>query len=185
MYREAKHMKLPKMKELREKQGLTQKGFGDIFGVSEATVSNYENGKRDPDLDSLCQIADYFDVSLDMLVRGKEKTRPNPASIRSKMDKLTDLYLSEVITKEDYLTRYEPLKTALKDAESAPKPVPPEVVKSLTASYDSWSRAARKAFWSRLLVKIIPQEDGTFRPYFDRSDNEQLLLSFIVKMSTN
>lgn len=118
-------------------------------------------------------------------VSAKEKTRPNPASIRLKMDKLTDLYLSEVITKEDYLTRYEPLKTALKDAESAPKPVPPEVVKSLTASYDSWSRAARKAFWSRLLVKIIPQEDGTFRPYFDRSDNEQLLLSFIVKMSTN
>lgn len=68
-------MKLPKMKELREKQGLTQKGFGDIFGVSEATVSNYENGKRDPDLDSLCQFADYFDVSLDMLVRGKEKDR--------------------------------------------------------------------------------------------------------------
>ena len=118
-------------------------------------------------------------------VSAKEKTRPNPASIRLKMDKLTDLYLSEVITKEDYLTRYEPLKTALKDAESAPKPVPPEAVKSLTASYDSWSRAARKAFWSRLLVKIIPQEDGTFRPYFDRSDNEKLLLSFIVKMSTN
>ena len=74
-------MKLPKMKELREKQGLTQKGFGDIFGVSEATVSNYENGKRDPDLDSLCQIADYFDVSLDMLVRGKENDRPAGRSL--------------------------------------------------------------------------------------------------------
>ena len=87
-------MKLPKMKELREKQGLTQKGFGDIFGVSEATVSNYENGKRDPDLDSLCQIADYFDVSLDMLVRGKEKDRPEGRPI-GEMLKMYDKLSSE------------------------------------------------------------------------------------------
>ena len=114
-------------------------------------------------------------------VETKTKTRANPAAIKSKMDKLTDLYLSDTLTKEDYLARYEPLKNALKDAENAPKPVPPEVVTSLTASYESWSRAARKAFWSRLLVRIIPTEDG-FLPVFDRSDNKQLLFCEIVKM---
>ena len=114
-------------------------------------------------------------------VETKAKTRANPAAIKSRMDKLTDLYLSDTISKEDYLSRYEPLKNALKDAENAPKPVPPEVVTSLTASYESWSRAARKAFWSRLLVRIIPTEDG-FLPVFDRSDNKQLLFCEIVKM---
>lgn len=114
-------------------------------------------------------------------VKQKQQARPNPAAIKSRMDKLTDLYLSDTITKEDYLARYEPLKNALKDAENAPKPVPAEVVTDFTASYESFSRAARKAFWSRLLVRIIPTEDG-FLPVFDRNDNKQLLFSLIVKM---
>lgn len=117
-------------------------------------------------------------------VKQKQQARPNPAAIKSKMDKLTDLYLSDTISKEDYLARYEPLKNALKDAENAPKPVPAEVVNDFTASYESFSRAARKAFWSRLLVRIIPTDDG-FLPIFDRSDNKQLLFSAIVKMSEN
>lgn len=114
-------------------------------------------------------------------VKQKQQARPNPAAIKSRMDKLTDLYLSDTISKEDYLARYEPLKNALKDAENAPKPVPAEVVNDFTASYESFSRAARKAFWSRLLVRIIPTEDG-FLPVFDRNDNKQLLFSMIVKM---
>lgn len=114
-------------------------------------------------------------------VKQKQQAKPNPAAIKSRMDKLTDLYLSDTISKEDYLARYEPLKNALKDAENAPKPVPAEVVNDFTASYESFSRAARKAFWSRLLVRIIPTEDG-FLPVFDRNDNKQLLFSLIVKM---
>lgn len=114
-------------------------------------------------------------------VKQKQQARPNPAAIKSRMDKLTDLYLSDTITKEDYLARYEPLKNALKDTENAPKPVPAEVVNDFTASYESFSRKARKAFWSRLLVRIVPTEDGFF-PVFDRNDNKQLLFSMIVKM---
>lgn len=117
-------------------------------------------------------------------VKQKQQDRPNPAAIKSKMDKLTDLYLSDTISKEDYLARHEPLKNALKDAENAPKPVPAEVVNDFTASYESFSRAARKAFWSRLLVRIIPTDDG-FLPIFDRSDNKQLLFYAMVKMSEN
>jgi len=114
-------------------------------------------------------------------VKQKQQARPNPAAIKTRMDKLTDLYLSDTISKEDYLARYEPLKNALKDAENAPKPVPAEVVNDFTASYESFSRKARKAFWSRLLVRIVPTEDG-FLPVFDRNDNKQLLFSLIVKM---
>ena len=128
-------------------------------------------------LSSLGMLIDDYNVE----VATKQKALPSPASIKAKMDKLTDLYLSDTISKDDYLARYEPLKSALKDAENAPKPVPPEAVTSLTASYKSWSRAARKAFWSRLLVKVIPNDDGTFTPIFDRNDNSQLLFSQIVK----
>lgn len=69
-------MYLEQMRPLRESRGLTMKQLGEIVGVSEASISTYERGTREPSLDVLCKIADELDVSLDMLVRGKEKDRP-------------------------------------------------------------------------------------------------------------
>lgn len=66
---------LEKLKEYRESIGLSQKELGAKVGVSEASVSNYETGKREPDFKTLCALADFFDITLDMLVRGKEKDR--------------------------------------------------------------------------------------------------------------
>lgn len=57
------------------------KELGEQVGVAEITISTYETGKREPSLDVLCKIADVLDVSLDMLVRGKEKDRPEGRSL--------------------------------------------------------------------------------------------------------
>lgn len=65
---------LDTMRQLRKKKGITMKELGEQVGVAEITISTYETGKREPSLDVLCKIADVLDVSLDMLVRGKEKT---------------------------------------------------------------------------------------------------------------
>ena len=65
---------LENMRILRKKHGMTMKELGELVGVAEITISTYETGKREPPLETLCQIADVLDVSLDMLVRGKEKT---------------------------------------------------------------------------------------------------------------
>lgn len=72
---------LEKLKEYRESLGLTQKELGAKVGVSEASISNYETGKREPEFVTLCALADLFDISLDMLVRGKEKDRPEERSV--------------------------------------------------------------------------------------------------------
>lgn len=69
-------MYLEQMRPLREAKGLTMKQLGEIVGASEASISTYERGQREPTLDVLCRIADELNVSLDMLVRGKEKDRP-------------------------------------------------------------------------------------------------------------
>ena len=57
-----------KLKELRLEKGLSQKALGDIFGVCNQTISFWENGSREPDLDTLISIAHYFDVTLDNLL---------------------------------------------------------------------------------------------------------------------
>lgn len=66
---------LENLRPLRKKSGLTMKQLGDMVGVAEVTISTYENGRSDPSIPVLCKIADILDVSLDMLVRGKEKDR--------------------------------------------------------------------------------------------------------------
>ena len=56
-----------KLKELRTEKGLSQRQFGEIFGVCNQTVSFWETGSREPDLDTIVKIADYFEVSIDYL----------------------------------------------------------------------------------------------------------------------
>ena len=57
-----------RIKELRTKNGLTQKQLAKESGLSERSVQNYELGERIPTLQAAISLADYFDVSLDYLV---------------------------------------------------------------------------------------------------------------------
>lgn len=41
-------MKMPKVKELRAKTGLTQTKFGELFHIPLRTIQNWENGTRKP-----------------------------------------------------------------------------------------------------------------------------------------
>lgn len=57
-----------KLRDLRKSKSLTLKQMAAIFGISESSISLYETGKRQPDYELLCKMADYFDVSIDTLM---------------------------------------------------------------------------------------------------------------------
>lgn len=57
--------------ELRLKRGLTQKKLAKLTNITEASLSRYENGLREPKIQVLVRLADALDCSLDYLV-GKE-----------------------------------------------------------------------------------------------------------------
>lgn len=57
-----------RLKELRKQKGLTQEEFGNIIHVNKMTYNGYENENREPSIEILCKIADYYNVSLDYLV---------------------------------------------------------------------------------------------------------------------
>ena len=61
-----------RLKELRVGNAISQRKLGEIFGVCNQTISFWESGSREPDMDTLIEIADYFDVSIDYLL-GREK----------------------------------------------------------------------------------------------------------------
>lgn len=49
-------------------RGIDQKELADAVGVTEASMSFYVSGKRNPKLEVAKKIADYLGVSLDYLV---------------------------------------------------------------------------------------------------------------------
>lgn len=55
---------------LRKEKGLTQKQLAEQFGVSDRSVSKWERGETMPDVALLPDIADFFAVSVDDLLRG-------------------------------------------------------------------------------------------------------------------
>ena len=55
------------LKELRESKNISQRKLGEALGVCNQTVSFWENGQREPDMDMLISIADFFGVSIDFL----------------------------------------------------------------------------------------------------------------------
>ena len=57
-----------KLKELRQLKGVTQGEIADKLNITVQVVSRYENNLREPDIQTLCALADYFQVSIDELV---------------------------------------------------------------------------------------------------------------------
>lgn len=53
---------------LRAEKGIYQKELADYLKVSIGTISNYEQGIHSPDFDTLCKLADYYDVSIDYMM---------------------------------------------------------------------------------------------------------------------
>lgn len=57
-----------RIRELREKKGLTQKALARQLNMNTRTLGFYETGDRNPPIDVLNQLADFFDVSVDFLL---------------------------------------------------------------------------------------------------------------------
>ena len=56
------------IKDIRMRKGLTQSEVASALGVSSVVYSRYENGKRQPSIDTLIQMADIFGVTVDYLL---------------------------------------------------------------------------------------------------------------------
>lgn len=56
---------------LRRREGLTQEALGEKLGVSNKTVSRWENGNYMPDIEMLPLLAKEFEVSIEELLAGE------------------------------------------------------------------------------------------------------------------
>ncbi|VAW38449.1 hypothetical protein MNBD_DELTA02-370 [hydrothermal vent metagenome] len=85
---------------------INQSSFADRLGFSRvATISDYEKNKRNPDISTLCKIADMGSVSLDWLLTGKgpiEESGAGKARTADVREAEWSLYCEEYITIETY-----------------------------------------------------------------------------------
>lgn len=56
---------------LRREKGLTQEQLGEKLGVTNKTISRWENGNHMPDIEMLQLLAGEFDVSINELLSGE------------------------------------------------------------------------------------------------------------------
>ena len=72
-----------KLKNAREKAGLSQKDVAEALNISRQSVSKWETGKAYPDIDNLIILSELYDVSVDYLIKNNQesslkKTVENP-----------------------------------------------------------------------------------------------------------
>ena len=60
------------LKQIRKERNLNQLKVAMDLNISREALSHYENGKREPNLDMLNKLSEYFNVSIDFLINGKD-----------------------------------------------------------------------------------------------------------------
>ena len=60
------------LKEIRKRRSLNQQKVALDLNITREALSHYENGRREPSLAMLVKMSDYFNVSIDYLITGKE-----------------------------------------------------------------------------------------------------------------
>ena len=61
-----------KIKKSREEKKITQVEVAEVLGVKPSTISKYENGTLEPNIESLKKLAELFETSVDELLREDE-----------------------------------------------------------------------------------------------------------------
>lgn len=115
-------------------------------------------------LDNILPLAEGYNASIKSY---KQPKGPDLSKIRAKMEKLKDLYLSDLIQRDVYARDYAVLQAQLDAAPPpAPQPVSIPALMDALSLYSSLSRPGKKEFWSRILSRVDVSNDFSFSVHF-------------------
>lgn len=107
-----------RIKELREEKNISQLELAKKLNLTQQSISLYEKGDREPSIDVLKSIANFFNVSLDYLL-GKSDIRnydEDEKEFRFAFHKETEGMTDEEI--KDALRFYKEMKKKIKGDQS-------------------------------------------------------------------
>lgn len=88
------------LKELRKKKNLSQSQVAEALGISLRAYQNYEYNQREPNIEMINKLADYFNVTVDKLLERNTKEQDAIDELAAEFDmsafekKIVDNYLS-------------------------------------------------------------------------------------------
>ena len=78
------------LRDLRKEKGQTQEALAEQFGVSSKSVSRWETGKTRPDLATLVELADYYEVDIKEILDGERKSETMEKEEKETLQKVAD-----------------------------------------------------------------------------------------------
>lgn len=114
---------------------------------------------------NLHSIVDEHNVSLRTAQLRRKKKAIDVAKINAKLEKLKDLYLSDLLSRSAYEQDYRALTALLKEAEADEKenerkPIDTSFLSEFDSLYTTLEPKDKKAFWSRIIRRILVTPDG-------------------------
>ena len=61
-----------KIYQLRKKKNLSQEDLANVLNVSRQTISKWETGDSNPDLDKIVPLCNFFEISTDEFLKGRD-----------------------------------------------------------------------------------------------------------------
>lgn len=78
------------LRELRMEKQITQESLAEMLGVSNRSISRWENGATMPDFDLLIELAKYYGVEVGEILDGERKQKNMDAATEDLMAKIAD-----------------------------------------------------------------------------------------------
>jgi len=76
---------------LRREKSINQRTAAADLGISQALLSHYENGAREPGLGFICRACDYYGVTADYLLGRSERPDAARSAVNAAVDYLERL----------------------------------------------------------------------------------------------
>ena len=102
-----------KLKEIRKNNKLTQQEVANTLQISQVTYCNYELGNREPDIETLCKLANLYHTTIDELV-GRDTDminlntlEPEVSTLIRKIIKMNDIQKAQTINFVGALTMFD------------------------------------------------------------------------------
>lgn len=76
-----------RLKELRDKKGISQASLANELGIRQSTVGMWESGKNKPQPDMLVTLSKYFGVSVDYLLGIDDEDEEMNENLRGRADR--------------------------------------------------------------------------------------------------
>ncbi|RDI07070.1 helix-turn-helix transcriptional regulator [Flavobacterium sp. AG291] len=117
------------IKYLCDKNLLSQKDFGEIFGITQAGINTYTSGRSNPSVENIQKICKHFAITLDSFINedlskitNNETTtksdsfvEPQPGGIYGDKDKIIEAQAETIETQKKHINTLEKLVETLEE----------------------------------------------------------------------